>query len=122
MKKFFKNFYEFIRPFESETKKIAKENAKTVELCEVWKKDLKVGDRCLTFFITENIKDGNEKIFEISFKETKILEFSIDKKFVKIETPSTIFGNSRWVEFSKLGIISILSQETEEKTKKKTKK
>ena len=122
MKKFFKWLHEFIKPFESETKKIARENAETIKLCELWKKDLKVGDRCLTFFITENIKDGNEKISEIFFKEAKVLEFSIDKKFVKIETPSTIFGNSRWVEFSKLGIISILSQETEEKTKKKTKK
>jgi hypothetical protein len=122
MKKFFKNFYEFIRPFESETKKIAKENAKTVELCEVWKKDLKVGDRCLTFFITETVKKGNQKISDIRFQEAKILEFSIDKKFVKIEIPSTIFGNSRWIDFPTLGIISILSQEKEEKSKKKSKK
>jgi hypothetical protein len=88
----------------------------------VWKKDLKVGDRCLTFFITETVKEGNQRISDISFQEVKILEFSIDKKFVKIETPSTIFGNSRWVEFSKLGIIAILSPEIEEKTKNKTKK
>jgi hypothetical protein len=122
MKKIFKKIVEWIEPFKSEIKKNAKENAETIKLCEAWKKNLKPGDRCLTFFINSSILEGLEKISSIRFREIEILEISDDKEFVKISY-EYLLSATTWLRMSSLGIISILSPKVEEeKPKKKFKK